>query len=62
MPRRINQVKYMILSLVGVPHSDWLHLDSNTPLTFEVHRVQNLLLHFSRLHGLSNLQHAIGQS
>src|SRR6185436_19583942 len=43
-------------------HSNRLHFDSDPPFTFQLHRVEHLVLHFARLHCTGNFQHPVSQS
>jgi len=64
MARGINEVKNVSLArgVVPIGHTHGLHFDSNPPLTLELHRVQDLLLHLSFFYRRCVLQHPIGQS
>ena len=48
MPRRINQVKNIFLSILRLIHNTHgLRLDRNSPLAFQIHIIQHLRLHLT---------------
>ena len=62
VPRSIDQIEDKLLSIFGlVGHLDSVAFDGNSPLPFEVHIVQCLVLHLALSNGSSGLEQAIGQ-
>ena len=48
MSGRINQVEYILFPIIGLINgADRLGLDSNSPLSFQIHIIQYLGLHLS---------------
>ena len=48
MPGRINQVQLVRFAILGiVEHRHRMRLDGNAPLFFQVHRIEQLILHLA---------------
>ena len=62
MARCINQIEYIIHPVLrAVGQGDGVRLDGNAALTFEIHTVQQLILHIAQRHRLGFLQDAVGK-
>ena len=62
VPGRVDQVEDVDLAVVGlVGQADGVGLDGDAPLAFEVHRVEDLRLHLTRLQRAGHLEKAIGE-
>ena len=62
MTGRVDEVEGIKLAVVGlVVELDGTRLDGDAALLFEIHVVQNLLLHVSLGNGLRLLQNAVGK-
>ena len=62
MARGVDEVELVGLTVVGVVHhSDGLRLDGDAALALDVHRVEDLLHHVALLHGVGELEDAVGQ-
>ena len=62
VPGRVDQVELVSLAILrGVHHADGVGLDGDAALALQVHRVQNLLLHFAHGERPGQLQQAVGQ-
>ncbi len=62
MPRGIDQIKLINLSILRrVQHADSMSLDRDTALPLQVHRIQNLRLHFAHRQRPGQLQQPVGQ-
>ena len=60
--RRINQVELIGFSVFGrivEPHG--LGFDGDSPLAFNIHGIENLLLHFAALQSAAVFNHAVSQ-
>ncbi len=62
MSGRVDEVELVGLSVVGVVHdADGLRLDGDAALALDVHRVEHLLHHVALLHGVGELEDAVGK-
>ena len=62
MSRSVDEVELVVLAVVrGVVDADGLGLDGDTTLALQVHAVEHLLAHLPLLHGVRDLEDAIGQ-
>ena len=50
----IDKVQNILLALVRIVHACRLKLNRNASLSLEIHRVENLLLHFTRFYSFSH--------
>ena len=58
----VNQIEHIFLSIFGfVSHLNGVAFDGNSPLAFEVHIVERLVLHLPLCNGSSGLEQAVGQ-
>lgn len=62
MPGSVDQIQLEFPPVYTVIHADWLHFDGYAALALKFHGIENLLLHFPRLHRLCDLKHSIGKS
>ena len=62
MARGINKIKNIIGSLMNILHLDCMTLNGDSPLSFQIHIIQNLCLSLSFGDGFSGLQQPVGQS
>ena len=63
MPRGVDQVEDVALSVLGVvADGHGVELDGDAPLPLEVHRVEQLVLHVALVDGTGELEDAVGQS
>ena len=63
MPRRIYQVQLVPFAVLGlVIHRNRVCLDGDAPLFFEIHRVKQLVLHFTLRYGPCAMKQPVGQS
>jgi hypothetical protein len=59
---RIDQVQDVLLATIGrVVQADGVRLDRDAALALEIHRIENLRLHLTRLEGTGELEEAICQ-
>ena len=62
VPRRVNQVQLIRLAVFGrVKHRDRVRLDGDAALFFEVHRIEQLILHFARRNRARAMQEPVRQ-
>ncbi len=61
MPWGIYEVQYVLFTLHLVFHTYWLHLYGNSSLSFKIHPVEYLCLHFTCLNSVCYLKHAVSQ-
>ena len=61
MARSVDQVERILLSLIIVIHLDRMALDRDALLLLKVHRVEDLILHITRIQRIRNLQHSVGK-
>jgi hypothetical protein len=62
VPWSIDQIEHKLLSIFGfVGHLDGVAFDGDSPLPFEVHIIQSLVLHLALSNGSSGLEQPIGQ-
>ena len=60
MAGRINQVQLVGLAVLGrVQHRDRMGLDGDAPLAFQVHRIEQLVLHVAGGDGAGAVQQAV---
>ena len=63
MPRRIYQVQLVPFAVLGlVIHRNRVCLDGDASLFLEIHRVKQLVLHFTLRYGSCAMQQPVGQS
>ena len=61
MTRGVNQVKDIFLAFQGVIHLDCMALNGNTPFSFEIHIIEQLLLHIPAGNSMRSFQQPIRQ-
>ena len=61
VPWRIDQVQLVALTVTLIVHDHGAGFDRDTALTFQVHVVQQLLLHVAKLDGACCFQETIGE-
>ena len=61
MTRRINQIQFVFLAFVLHAHRNGAGLDRDATLAFEIHVVQNLILHLALGDRPGMLQQSIGE-
>ena len=59
MPRCVDKVEHVFLSLEGVFHLDGMALYRDAFLPLEIHGVQHLRLHFPAAQRIGNLKHPV---
>jgi len=60
VPRRIDQVQFIGFAVPGlVKHGDRVRLDRDAPFPFQVHGIEQLVLHFARGDGARAMEQAI---
>ncbi len=57
----INQIQYILLTLVDILHLNSLAFDCNPTFPFQVHAIQGLFLEILFANGLGILQKTVGQ-
>ena len=62
MPRGVQQVEHVLLSVVLVIQLYGMRLYSNSFFPFQVHTVQYLCFHIALLHGMGELKKTVSQS
>ena len=61
MAGRVDQVQFELLRALLVPHGHGPRLDRDAPRAFQLHIVQQLLLHQPRIDRPGGFQQAVGQ-
>ena len=61
MTWRVDQVENILLSVGAVGKGDGLAFDGDSPLTFNVHIIQDLVFEIPRIHHASILDEAVGK-
>ena len=61
MPRSIDQIEHILLTIKRVIHLDGMTFDSDTTLTLKIHIVEHLRLHILGINSLCKFQKAVGQ-
>ena len=60
--RGVDQVEFIVLAVLGmVAHGHGAGLDGDAPLPFQLHVVQDLVLHGALVHAVGQLQNPVGQ-
>ena len=60
--RRVDQVEFVFLAVIGVVvHGNGAGFDGNAALAFQLHVVQNLVLHGALVHAVGQLQNTVRQ-
>ena len=60
MAGRVNQVQLVSFSIAGlVKHGDRMRLDGDAALLFQVHRIEQLVLHLARGDGSGPMQQSV---
>lgn len=61
MARRVNQIQNITFTAQLIIHPSRGELDRNSPLSFQIHRIQKLAFHFALGNRPGNFQKPIGQ-
>jgi hypothetical protein len=61
VPRRIDQVQFVLLAVVRVVHGDGAGLDRDAALSLDRHVVEHLLFRFALAHRAGDLHQPIGE-
>ena len=62
VPGRVDQIELVRLTVLGqVKHGDRMCLDGNAPLAFQVHRIEQLLLHLAIGNRAGTMEQTVGK-
>ena len=62
MPWGIDQVECVVGTIRLIIHLNRMTLDRNSPLSLQIHIIEQLLLHFSFRNRLGGFQQTVGES
>jgi hypothetical protein len=57
----VDEIEFVLLTVLNVLHSDSVQLDRDATFTLQVHGVQNLSPHTSLVYSTGEFEQAIGQ-